>query len=155
MIDSIDEKLKQAQIAKDKDDMVKHAERTRQAAISLMKANNVSETPEIKANGHKVKFLNPDNLKMVVDGKEFIGKEAIDSEINRIDLIGPDMKKERDKERIKDITKKEIKSLGSIAKVSAVRSVVSIPMKITKSGQRTTGALFRGLWTLLQRAMQR
>ena len=46
---------------------------------------------------------------MVVDGKVFIGKEAIDSEINRIDLIGPDMKKVRDKERIKDITKKEIK----------------------------------------------
>ncbi len=93
MIDNIDEKLRQAQIAKDKDDMVKHAEKTRQAAINLMKADNVSETPEIKANGHKVKFLDPDNLKMVVDGKVFIGKEEIDSEINRIDLIGPDMKK--------------------------------------------------------------
>lgn len=53
----------------------------------------MSETPEIKANSRKVKFLNPDNLKMVVDGKVFIGKEAIDSEINRIDLVGPDMKK--------------------------------------------------------------
>lgn len=29
MIDNIDEKLRQAQIAKDKDDMVKHAEKTR------------------------------------------------------------------------------------------------------------------------------
>ena len=56
----------------------------------------MSETPEIKANGRKVKFLDPDNLKMVVDGKVFIGKEAIDSEINRIDLIGPEMKKVRD-----------------------------------------------------------
>lgn len=37
MIDNINEKLKQAQIAKDKDDMVKHAERTRQAAINLMR----------------------------------------------------------------------------------------------------------------------
>ena len=107
MIDNINEKLRQAQIAKDKDDMVKHAERTRQIAINLMKVDKVSETPEIKANGHKVKFLDPDNLKMVVDGKVFIGKEEIDSEINRIDLIGPDMKKVRDKERIKDITKKE------------------------------------------------
>ena len=69
MIDNIDEKLRQAQIAKDKDDMVKHAEKTRQAAINLMKADNVSETPEIKANGRKVKFLDPDNLKMVVDGE--------------------------------------------------------------------------------------
>lgn len=56
MIDNINEKLRQAQIAKDKDDMVKHAERTRQIAINLMKVDKVSETPEIKANGHKVKF---------------------------------------------------------------------------------------------------
>lgn len=32
MIDNIDEILRQAQIAKDKDDMVKHAEKTRQAS---------------------------------------------------------------------------------------------------------------------------
>lgn len=63
MIDNINEKLRQVQKAKDKDDMVKHAERTRQAAIDLMKADNVFVTPEIKANGRKVKFLDPDNLK--------------------------------------------------------------------------------------------
>lgn len=155
MIDNIDEKLRQAQIAKDKDDMVKHAEKTRQAAINLMKVNKVSETPEIKANGHKVKFLDPDNLKMVVDGKVFIGKEEIDSEINRIDLIGPDMKKVRDKERIKDITKKEIKNITSVGKVSAVRGVVSVPIRSAASGQHTMGALLHGLWALMQKAMQR
>lgn len=94
----------------------------------------MSETLEIKANSHKVKFLNPDNLKMVVDGKVFIGKEAIDSEINRIDLVGPDMKKVRDKERIKDIT--------SVGKVSAVRGVVSAPIKSAVSGQHTIGHCF-------------
>ena len=93
-----------------------------QAAINLMKADNVFETPEIKANGRKVKFLDPDNLKMVVDGKVFIGKEAIDSEINRIDLIGPDMKKVRDKERIKDITKKEIKNITSFCSTVDTRT---------------------------------
>lgn len=155
MIDNINEKLRQAQIAKDMDDMVKHAERTRQVAINLMKVNKVSETPEIKANGHKVKFLDPDNLKMVVDGKVFIGKEEIDSEINRIDLIGPDMKKVRDKERIKDITKKEIKNITSVGKVSAVRGVVSVPIRSVASGQHTMGALLHGLWALMQKAMQR
>lgn len=99
----------------------------------------MSETPEIKANSHKVKFLDPDNLKMVVDGKVFIGKEAIDSEINRIDLVGPDMKKIRDKKRIKDITKKEIKNITSVGKVSAVRGVVSAPIKSAVSGQHTMG----------------
>ena len=155
MIDNINEKLRQVQKAKDKDDMVKHAERTRQAAINFMKADNVSETPEIKANGRKVKFLDPDNLKMVVDGKVFIGKEAIDSEINRIDLIGPEMKKVRDKERIKDITKKEIKNITSVGKVSAIRGVVSAPIKSVATGKHTMGALLHGLWTLMQRTMQR
>lgn len=120
-----------------------------------MKADNVSETPEIKANGRKVKFLDPDNLKMVVDGKVFIGKEEIDSEINRIDLIGPDMKKVRDKERIKDITKKEIKNITSVGKVSAIRGVVSAPIKSAASGKHTMGALLHGLWALMQRTMQR
>lgn len=115
----------------------------------------MSETPEIKANGRKVKFLDPDNLKMVVDGKVFIGKEAIDSEINRIDLIGPDMKKVRDKERIKDITKKEIKNITSVGKVSAIRGVVSAPIKSAASGKHTMGALLHGLWALMQRTMQR
>ena len=138
-----------------KEDMVKHAERTRQIAINLMKVDKVSETPEIKANGHKVKFLDPDNLKMVVDGKVFIGKEEIDSEINRIDLIGPDMKKVRDKERIKDITKKEIKNITSVGKVSAVRGVVSVPIRSAASGQHTMGALLHGLWAFMQKAMQR
>ena len=114
-----------------------------------------TSTPEIKANGHKVKFLDPDNLKMVVDGKVFIGKEEIDSEINRIDLIGPDMKKVRDKERIKDITKKEIKNITSVGKVSAVRGVVSVPIRSAASGQHTMGALLHGLWAFMQKAMQR
>ena len=113
MIDNINEKLRQAQIAKDKDDMVKHAERTRQIAINLMKVDKVSETPEIKANGHKVKFLDPDNLKMVVDGKVFIGKEEIDSEINRIDFNRSRYEKSKEiKMDKKDLLPKDGRQVG-------------------------------------------
>lgn len=155
MIESIDEKLKQAQSAKEKDDVLKHAERVRQAALNLMKENNLSETPEIKVNGHKVKFLDPNNLKLIVDGKVIMGKEKVDAEINRIDLVDSNMKKERNKERTKNIAKKEIKNIASVAKVSVVRNAVSFPMKMVESGQHTTGALLRALWSLLQKAMQR
>lgn len=154
MIDSIDEKLRQAQITKDKDDVNGHPGRVKKAAISYMKANSVTETPEIKANGYKVVFSNPQDLKMMVDGKEFSGKE-LDAEINRIDMIGADMKKGRDKKRIQGIAKKEVKNIGSVAKVSAIRAAVSAPVRMAESGHRTAGALLRGLWSLLQRAMQR
>lgn len=162
MIDSIEQKLKEAQFAKGKDAVVSHPEKVKKAAISYMEMNNVTETPVIKANGYKVVFKDPQNLKMYVEGREFskelsteFSGRAINSAINRIDLIGPDMQKERDKKRIKGIAEKETKNLASIAKVSAVRNVVAAPVRMTESGHRTVGSLLHGLWNLMKRAMER
>lgn len=43
----------------------------------------------------------------------------------------------------------------SVGKVSAVRGVVSVPIRSAASGQHTMGALLHGLWAFMQKAMQR
>lgn len=154
MIENINDQLRRAQIAKEKDDVINHPENVKRAVINFMKSSGVNKTPEIKANGHKVIFKDPTNLKMVVDGKEFAGKE-MDLEINRIDMIGPDMKNERNKLRIKDIAQKEVKNVVSVAKVSAIRSTVSAPIREMECGERTVGSLLHGLWALIQKTIQR
>ena len=58
MIDNIDEKLRQAQIAKDKDDMFKHAERTRQAGSFITAQYICKEFDEESVLKKQILFCN-------------------------------------------------------------------------------------------------
>lgn len=155
VIDNINEQLRKAQKAKEKDDIVKHPEKVKKAAIDYMKSTCTTRTPELKVNGHSVVFECPEHLKMMVDGKVITDPNEISRAINKIDMIGADMEKERTRKRVKDLGKKELKNIISVSKVSTIRSMVALPARTAESGGRIFSSLLQALWSFLQKGIQR